>query len=497
MADRSPKSAPCTHGEAAAPVPRRPWRGLVPGGPRMACARNPGSTAAAAALPRRGWRTGLPALVLLLALGGPGAACAGDPGSTVAAAPALPAPEAPAREAPARPVYGGDRAVALDGPEARAARAITAAADGARVSAPALDPGLTEAARLLARKASGPSAATAAAGLERAIGPEEVRLALARGGATVPSPVVVAAVADRLDAAIDRLASRARETVASTRVAAAERPDRFGVGVVRQGETVAAVLLLGRRRAAIEPFPARVEVGAAPVLAGKVLPPLGAAEVHVTPPNGQPRRLGPGASGRHGRGVSGGGPGFRVPVSFDRPGRWAVEVLGQGPRGPEVALLLEVWAGRPIPAAATVAVGPATEPDDLGGKAGLVLREVNELRESRGLPPLRLEPRLFAAAKGYAGELARTGRFAHRSEISGDPADRARAAGYRYSRIAENLAQAPTARAAHRATVESPGHLANLLDPSFTEAGFAFARGKNPDGSPTLILVEMFGRRAD
>jgi uncharacterized protein YkwD len=444
---------------------------------------------------RTGWRRLLPAYALLACLGGPVAACAGDPGRSATRAPAPPPPDAGGWAVPARPVYGGDRAVALDGPEARAARAITAAIEGARVAAPALDPGLVEAARDLARRAAGPSPSVAAAGLEQAIGQDEVRLSLARGGATVPSPVVVAAVANRVDAAVDRLAERARET-ATSRAADFERPDRFGVGVARQGETVAAVLLLGRRRAVIEPFPARVEVGAAPVLAGKVLAPLGAAEIHVTPPNGRPVRLAERGPGRRDRTAPAAGPEFRLPVSFDRPGRWAVEVLGQGPRGPEVALLLEVWAGRPIPAAAPKASRPAAEPDDLGGKIALVLREVNDLREDRGLPPLRLEPRLFAAAKGYAAELARTGRFAHRSETSGDPADRARAAGYRYARIAENLAQAPTARAAHRATVESPGHLANLLDPSFTDAGVAFARGRNPDGSPVLILVEMFGRPA-
>jgi uncharacterized protein YkwD len=382
---------------------------------------------------------------------------------------------ASAAAAAAPPVYGGDRTVTLEAAEARAAHAVTDAFEDAGARAPGLDAGLSAAARELAGRAI-------ADGLDVAARQDEVRLALARGGATVPAPVAIAALASDEAGATGRLAQRAREAASGR-----DRPDRFGVGLVRDGDRLAAVLLLGRRRATIAAFPARVDVGSTHVLAGQLLPPLGGAEVQVTPPGGKPVRLPGGAPGAS----------FRAPVAFGSRGRWAVEVLGHGPRGPEVALLLEVWAGEPIPKAAPATPRVAAEPPDLAGKAALVAREVNELRKSRGLRPLALDATLTRVAKAYAGELARTGRFAHRSPESGDPADRVKTAGYRYRRIAENLAQAPTARAAHQATVDSPGHLANLLDPEMTEAGYFLAWGKNPDGSPALILVELFGRPAE
>ena len=90
--------------------------------------------------------------------------------------------------------------------------------------------------------------------------------------------------------------------------------------------------------------------------------------------------------------------------------------------------------------------------------------------------------------------------FAHEAD-GRQPAQRAEAAGYRYCMVAENLAMNLDSRgfetkALAGAAVEgwknSPGHRANMLQPTATEIGVAVARAPDPD--PKFISVQLFGR---
>ena len=96
--------------------------------------------------------------------------------------------------------------------------------------------------------------------------------------------------------------------------------------------------------------------------------------------------------------------------------------------------------------------------------------------------------------------LAKTGKFAHEAD-GRQPAQRAEAQGYRYCLVAENLAmnldsRGFETRALARDAVEgwknSPGHRANMLQPTVTEIGVAVARA--PDRDPKFISVQLFGR---
>lgn len=46
-----------------------------------------------------------------------------------------------------------------------------------------------------------------------------------------------------------------------------------------------------------------------------------------------------------------------------------------------------------------------------------------------------------------------------------------------YRTAGENLAGAPTAEAAHKGLMNSPGHRANILNSNFTEIGIGMAKG--------------------
>ncbi len=70
-------------------------------------------------------------------------------------------------------------------------------------------------------------------------------------------------------------------------------------------------------------------------------------------------------------------------------------------------------------------------------------------------------------------------------------ADRASQAGARFSSLAENIAEGPSAEGIHQQWMNSPPHRANLLDPQLDSAGIAVAER---DG--VLFAVEDFSLAA-
>ncbi len=100
---------------------------------------------------------------------------------------------------------------------------------------------------------------------------------------------------------------------------------------------------------------------------------------------------------------------------------------------------------------------------------------VNEARLEQGLPPLKLNEQLCAAAQSYAETLLVTGRIQH-ADAQGRRADyRVTQAGYFYHRLGENLAAGQLCyERALEMWLQSPPHRANLLDPHYRELGVGF-----------------------
>lgn len=113
----------------------------------------------------------------------------------------------------------------------------------------------------------------------------------------------------------------------------------------------------------------------------------------------------------------------------------------------------------------------------------------NAERAQRGLPVLRWEPALYSAAAGHAGRMAARQNISHEYEGEGDVAERAQAAGAKFSIISENVAEAGTAVRIHDAWMHSPGHRENLLDPRVDAVGISVVRRNGQ-----LYAVEDFER---
>jgi uncharacterized protein YkwD len=135
-----------------------------------------------------------------------------------------------------------------------------------------------------------------------------------------------------------------------------------------------------------------------------------------------------------------------------------------------------------------------------------VLREINAVRTSHGLPHLTRSGALSRTAVGHSAAMATSGFFTHESQ-DGTPFWRRVKQLYgphtRGWTVGENLAMfggtPPTAGGIVSAWMASPPHRANLLRPMFREAGvgivFNPSAGGVFGGGPTWVITLDIGRR--
>lgn len=104
-----------------------------------------------------------------------------------------------------------------------------------------------------------------------------------------------------------------------------------------------------------------------------------------------------------------------------------------------------------------------------------VVQWVNQERQSRGLDPLRPTATLDAAAEQHGCDMAVRGYFSHKRAGGPSMGDRAKANGYRFRKIVENLAYSRNASVNSAAQIwrNSPPHWANVLAPDMKDIGVA------------------------
>ena len=112
-----------------------------------------------------------------------------------------------------------------------------------------------------------------------------------------------------------------------------------------------------------------------------------------------------------------------------------------------------VWAETPLPP------GPHSIAEQY------LFAAANSERQQRGLSTLRWDDTLYRAANNHAREMAERQSISHQYPGEPELSERGRLVGVRFSVIAENVAEAPTAVWIHNAWMHSEGHRKNLLDP--------------------------------
>jgi uncharacterized protein YkwD/exonuclease VII small subunit len=126
--------------------------------------------------------------------------------------------------------------------------------------------------------------------------------------------------------------------------------------------------------------------------------------------------------------------------------------------------------------------------------AGL-LRETNYHRANNDLSPVILNDALSQAAANKLNDMFVQQYFEHVGPDGRSPSDWVEEAGYSYLTTGENLALGNFASDAAlvQAWMDSPGHRANILNPSYTELGLAAAPGLF-ENERTWLAVQEFGK---
>ncbi len=103
---------------------------------------------------------------------------------------------------------------------------------------------------------------------------------------------------------------------------------------------------------------------------------------------------------------------------------------------------------------------------------------LNGLRTEHGVGGVRPSPTLEEIAMGHAMDMAENGFFSHTGTDGGSIGDRARAAGYRYCTIAENIAKGQkSVPEVMSSWIASRGHRRNMVNDKVTEYGLVRAPG--------------------
>lgn len=119
-----------------------------------------------------------------------------------------------------------------------------------------------------------------------------------------------------------------------------------------------------------------------------------------------------------------------------------------------------------------------------------IFQLVNHERHSRGLSTLVFDERLQRAARKHSLLMADRGEVEH--QLAGEPrlAIRLGEVALRYDASGENVARTSDAERAHVALMNSPGHRANILDPTFNSVGIGVV--DTPDG---IYVTQDFAHR--
>lgn len=104
-----------------------------------------------------------------------------------------------------------------------------------------------------------------------------------------------------------------------------------------------------------------------------------------------------------------------------------------------------------------------------------VIRLVNEIRTKNGLGQLAEDWELSRVARYKSQDMKDNNYFSHTSPVYGSPFDMIKSFGISYRAAAENIAKGQkTPQEVVNAWMNSSGHRANILNPTYTKTGVGY-----------------------
>lgn len=251
------------------------------------------------------------------------------------------------------------------------------------------------------------------------------------------------------------------------------------------------VLALSRRHLRFSPVPRTLAKPGRVKIEGLLDAPFSKPELAHTLPSGETlvAGLGPGA------GLGGPGLFFSSTVRLAETGRHRLEILAQGPDGPDVLANIPIYVGIPVEDSAA-AVPASADPSAATPEAlrARLFELINEERARAGLAPLAADPALDRAALRHSEDMRDNDFVAHVSPTAGGTEARLAKAGIVTSLAAENVGRGYTPDETHRGFMDSPGHRAAILLDGVTHIGIGVV-AKTEYGRTGFFVTEIFIRR--
>lgn len=113
---------------------------------------------------------------------------------------------------------------------------------------------------------------------------------------------------------------------------------------------------------------------------------------------------------------------------------------------------------------------------------------INQERRLYDLKPLEADPEIQLVARKHSADMFIKGYFSHTNLEGQDPFDRIAEGQVSFRTAGENLALAQSLKIAHEGLMKSPGHRANILNPSYGRVGIGIQDG----GIYGLMITQNF-----
>lgn len=136
------------------------------------------------------------------------------------------------------------------------------------------------------------------------------------------------------------------------------------------------------------------------------------------------------------------------------------------------------------PLASAAAPAPPAASGDLSSLEARMLSLLNQERAANGLAAFTMDAALSSVARSHSSDMVARGYFAHTSPDGLSPFDRMSRAGISFRSAAENIAWAGSVEVAHTSLMNSPGHRANILNPSLKRIGIGIVQ---KDGMHVMV----------
>ena len=131
---------------------------------------------------------------------------------------------------------------------------------------------------------------------------------------------------------------------------------------------------------------------------------------------------------------------------------------------------------------------------DVKAQENEVVRLVNIQRAKAGLQSLKINWQLSRVARYKSQDMVNKVYFAHISPTYGSPFKMMESFGIRFSSAGENIAMGQrTPQEVMTGWMNSSGHRANILSPSYTEIGVGLAKNKSGSSYWTQMFIKPIG----